>query len=417
MANSNKLEFKHMVIGHSQLQNMEKYRFENKPEINFQIDFISVADGKAPQLVEMIKEEIRHASQPLRISGIIWQNSICDLSTQTMEDIVLDIEDFLKDYPSHRVALPECQYAPQLEQYWDKIARLNTILDDYNLRQGFNSYSLHKTTMQYSKQKKSLVVRQSSYREFNNALRYQKSSKTPESNQLGFYIDEGAPKTRYAQHIRKFHKYGFNDSIAIVGPSAGSWHPHKRSSTIFFARNPVNKMKDPKTADARLIINKIKSTENHDSHREEAFKASMNNEKNDEPIGIDFEETGRNAEALEETLSEGEEKEDKQTSSSSETCSELIADRQLKAHKWLKYGEKNGMLKALKMTIKKRVKRGLKKKYARRSPSSSSSSTSSSSSEEERRRKRKKKYSRKKRSRDSSTSSSDGEKEKRKKLD
>ena len=133
MENNHGTKFKHMVIGHSQLKNMEKYKFEDQPDINFHIDFKSISGGKAPQLAKIIKEEIMLSPDPLRISAVIWQNSILDLSIQEMEDIVLDMEAFLRDYPSHRVAFPECQYVPKLERYWDKIAQLNTILNKYNL--------------------------------------------------------------------------------------------------------------------------------------------------------------------------------------------------------------------------------------------------------------------------------------------
>lgn len=173
-----------------------------------------------------------------------------------MENTVLDMERFMINYPSNRVAFPECQYVPQLELHWDKIAKLNTILNDYNLRQSFNSYSLHETTMQFSKQKKSLVVRQSRYREFNDDLKKAGHSTNQDFSNLGYHIDEGAPKTMFVQHIRKLHKYGFNDGEISGESSNNSRYQHKISSTIFVARNLINKMKDPKTVDARISSTK-----------------------------------------------------------------------------------------------------------------------------------------------------------------
>ena len=351
MENNHGTKFKHMVIGHSQLKNMEKYKFEDQPDINFHIDFKSISGGKAPQLAKIIKEEIMLSPDPLRISAVIWQNSILDLSIQEMEDIVLDMEAFLRDYPSHRVAFPECQYVPKLERYWDKIAQLNTILNKYNLRQGFNSYPLHKTTMQYSKQKKSLVVRQSSYKEFNDALKKHGAGQVDDIGQLGYHIDEGAPKTRYAQHIRRFHKNGFND----MNPSARSYDQPKRSSTIFFGRNPVNKMKNPKAADARMVINKIRADKELEKRADSEDWA-------------------------------------KKKQSTADKVQTPSFDVSYRAEEWLQYGNERGYINTLMQA------RGLKKAQVDNSPINNSDDKRSSE-EEKRVKKRKKKTEEEKRKR------------------
>ena len=172
-----------------------------------------------------------------------------------MKNIVLDMEQFLKIYPYHRVAFPKCQYVPQLNQYWEKISRLNSILDNYNTRQGLGRYGLDKVTMSNEKGK-GRIVRQTSYKEYNLALTASVKKEEHELKNLGYHIDEGAPKSRYAQHIRKYHLYGFKEDAR---PSITET-PTRKSSTISFTRTPVNAMRQPEVADARSIINEIRAS-------------------------------------------------------------------------------------------------------------------------------------------------------------
>lgn len=371
-------EVQHLVIGHSQIRHLEDYDFSDQPEINFHIDFICVGGGLAPDLIRIIKEKLTQANKPMRISAIIWQNSNWDISVQQVEEMVWDMEQFLKVYPFHRVAFPECQFVPQQERIWDKIARINSVLEKYNQRQGFSRYPLNKVTMQYSKQKKSLVVRQTSYREYNDAIRanpHLGDEAGDTYNQLGYHIDEGAPKRRYAQHIRKFHRYGFNDHNPR--PRIPSPEP-ERSSRIFFARNPVNKMKSPKVVDARMVINKIKS----DKTRQEQETHSTDNS------GPDLSKSRTVQPAILPEMAEG--------SSNSQKRMSLVG-----FDEWMTKGEDSGYLNIVTNLIKMKEKKKRGKKRKR--------SESSESSSEERKRKarnRKNKHRSKKVSSSSSSESS-----------
>jgi hypothetical protein len=378
-------DLQHMVIGHSQIRNLEDYHFPDTPDINFHIDVKSYSGGHAPQLAKIIKDEIYSASKPLRISAIIWQNSNWNTTLSEVEDIVMDMEDFLKDYPFHSVAFPECLFVPQQEKIWDKIARINTILGNYNKRQGFDRYPLHKIALQVSKNTKALNVRQCSYREFNKALTAPGGKKDHNGNNLGYHIDEGAPKRRYAQHIRKFHKFGFNDHK----PRPINQLPPKRiSKTVYFAGNPVNKMKNPKVVDARIVINKIKQN---------SGKGSANLKVEDDHE-LPVHEVGDKSKDL-----EGNEEEDEV-----QIIEPAVQDtvKKVALGKWLDQGKENGYLKAIQeliaskqdeaknmkrkkeetessSSIKQDEAKNMKRKKEETESSSSSDSESSSSSESE----------------------------------
>ena len=211
----------HLVIGHTQVKDLERYQFPEKPDINFDLTVKSIKGGKANELAQLIKRELALAKVPLRISAVIWQNSIWKITISEVIDIVDDIGLFLKGYPFHRVAFPECLFVPEQEHLWNKVHQINNVLKEYNEKQGFDRYSLFKTAQQYSKSKGMHVVRQSSYREYNKAI-----ARGEDGTGLGYYLDEGAPKRRYAQHIRMFHRYGFNTS-----PLDGKGFPDSRPSS------------------------------------------------------------------------------------------------------------------------------------------------------------------------------------------
>jgi hypothetical protein len=70
----------------------------------------------------MIKEEIRNAHIPLCVTGIIWQNSLPDLPIQSVLNTITELEEFLKEFPEHKVALPECLFVPKYHYLFEHIA-------------------------------------------------------------------------------------------------------------------------------------------------------------------------------------------------------------------------------------------------------------------------------------------------------
>ena len=413
-------DVKHLVIGHSQIRNLENYGFPDKPELNFEMEFKSYSGAKAPYLARLIKEELKNNTTPLRITAIIWQNSITDISLEEMEEIVIDMEQFLEIYPYHRVAFPECQYVPKLNQYWEKISRLNTILNDYNIRQGLGKYGLDKVTMSNEKGK-GRVVRQTCYKEYNMALTSQNSKGgTHGLDNLGYHIDEGAPKSRYALHIRKYHLYGFKANNRANTTET----PTRKSRGIFFTRTPTNTMRKPETADARSVINRIRAHKMISTPEETSLPRVFFSEENTPPAVDD-------------------------NSSDASLPKEESPDEQVKKDmtEWFQQGIKKGYVDGLKDAIINNYKKGgmenqkserrrkHKKKQKKASVSSSSdeddqieklrkkgrrkrkykeiTSTSDDSSDEEQVKKKKKK--KKMRQRTSSTSNTSSEEEKQKK--
>lgn len=246
----------HMVIGHSQVRNLESYRFPDSPDIDFDLTVKCVRGGKAFKMAQMIKKEVVEAKVPLRISAIIWQNSIWNITISEVENIVDDMETFLKVHPFHRVAFPECLFVPEQEHLWDKVHHVNLILKSYNERQGYDRYSLFKIAQQYSKAKGMYTVRQTSYREFNRA-----EDDGKDGSGLGYYLDEGPPKRRYAKHIRKFHKYGFSPKKKVEIPLANIKERGASGSSLYQPQGKMLKaFPELKKAlpDARDIITKMR---------------------------------------------------------------------------------------------------------------------------------------------------------------
>ena len=191
-------DLRHLVIGHSQIKDCWDYKYQ-EPELDFKIDWICMPGGKAQELKKLLISEIKKAQIPLRISAVIWQNSITTITLSRVKEIIEEIESTLKLHLQHRVALPECQYVPEQADYFEHIAKINLLLADFNQRHGFKRYPLFRSTMTERK-RGSFHVKQ------NRWLEYQ--TKTGP----GFHI---ADKTIYTKFIRKFHLNNLENSIEI----------------------------------------------------------------------------------------------------------------------------------------------------------------------------------------------------------
>ena len=225
---------RHLIIGHSQIRNCWECKYEEE-ELNFNMDWISVSEGKAQELKELLIQELRESQIPLRISAIIWQNSIPSISYTEVEQIIEDIEKALDQYPQHKVALPECQFVPAQAIHFEHISKINLILADFNKRQGFNSYHLHKAVMR--QRKGSLAVKQSEWLEFQN------------KTGPGYHI---ADKTKYTKFIRKFHLSNLQNAKDVF------WTPSRLDITkVMAVISPPARMVDPSEAqeDLRETLN------------------------------------------------------------------------------------------------------------------------------------------------------------------
>ena len=160
-------EYRHLVVGHSQVRGKWNVKV-NREDLQYNMDWISYSGGKARFLAKVIIRFLKsNPTMKLRISAIIWQNSVSDTSLEDMKNIVQDIQAVVEQYPQHKVAYPTLQFVPDQEQYFGRIGEFNIYLRELNLQNGMSPYNLHKTTM-ISKKGKGMRVSQSAWKEFNN---------------------------------------------------------------------------------------------------------------------------------------------------------------------------------------------------------------------------------------------------------
>ena len=214
-------KIRHLVIGHSQIIGCWDYQYEEE-ELNFDIDWICMPNGKTEELCNVLATEFQESKVPLRVSAIIWQNSIQNLSLLDVKEVVRQIETILSRYPEHRVALPECQFVPAQAAHFEHIAKTNMILAEFNKCQGYNRYPLFRSVM---RQRKALHVKQEEWTEFQN------------NTGPGYNI---ADKKKYTKFIRKFHLNNLENA------SSEPWTPINIDVTrILAVLSPPNEVIDP----------------------------------------------------------------------------------------------------------------------------------------------------------------------------
>ena len=235
--NSEDSEFMHIVVGHSQIR--DKWEVPMTGELNYPMNWISFSGGKAEFLGDEIIRILNSNDHiQLRISAIIWQNSIESSTAEDLKRIALAISDEIAKHPQHKVAFPSLHFVPQQQQFWDKIGHFNNFLRDLNIKNGLNPYNLHKTTMRKVKGK-GMKVTQTSWKEFNN------------NKGKGYHIDSHV-NVRYVKFIKTYHLRGFKDK-----ESGGSKVPNSTDSMKHLF--PSQLMRHPTERDVREILNDIKS--------------------------------------------------------------------------------------------------------------------------------------------------------------
>ena len=231
--------YRHLIIGHSQIRDKWNVYLDGT-DLNFNMDWISMSGGKARTLADEIIRILQtyEGDQPLRISAIIWQNSVEKSSIEDLKSIVRDIDNELQYHPQHKVAFPTLMYIPSQENVWDKIATFNDYLREINIRNGLNPYNLHKTTTRPGKNGKIKAV-QSAYEEYQTG------------KGKGYHIASHY-NGKYAKSIRVYHKTGFRDHQE-------SKDDHIPNPIKAKPLTPSNKMKRPEDYDMRAKLNDIKS--------------------------------------------------------------------------------------------------------------------------------------------------------------
>ena len=228
-------DYRHLVIGHSQVR--DKWRVNLPGDLSFPMDWISYSGAKSGFLKGEIIKTLRNNIEPLRISAIIWQNSIEDTSIEQFAGYIKEIEHALTKYPQHKVGFPTCPMVPQQKDCWEKVGQLNELLREANIRMGNSPYNLHKALMN-NKKGKGLRVTQGAWKEYNN------------NKGLGYHIDEKYWE-KYVKTIKTFHLTGFKDSKASRRDPA----PVDKVKHAF----PRQVMKMAREKDVRDKLNNIKS--------------------------------------------------------------------------------------------------------------------------------------------------------------
>lgn len=231
-------DLKHLVVGHSQVR--EKWDVEMTGVLNYPMNWISFSGGKAQLLGgEIIKLLRLNDDLQLRISAVIWQNSIETSSLEELMVIAKDIIKEVKKHPQHKVGFPTLHLVPAQDFLWDKISKFNEFLRKLNIENGLNPYNLHKTTMRKVKGKGMKVV-QTAWKEFNN------------NKSKGYHIDDHVNE-RYVKYIKTYHIHGFND---LPASKTSENTVQIRSSKRPY---PNQLMRDPSSRDVREVLNNIKS--------------------------------------------------------------------------------------------------------------------------------------------------------------
>lgn len=233
--------YRNLVIGHSQVRNKWTVVLPEE-ELNFQMDWISVSGGKATALGEEIIRILRTyvGDQPLRISAVIWQNSVEDTSLEDMKNLVREIQEELVYHPEHKVAFPTLHFIPQQESSWEKVGHFNDYLREVNIRNGLNPYNLHKSIMK-KKKGGGLKVQQGAFDEFQAGTG------------KGYHIAK-SKWPEYVRVIKKYHQTGFRDH-----EGAKYDHHPRATNQIMLMPSSINKMRNPKEIDLRKSLNDIKS--------------------------------------------------------------------------------------------------------------------------------------------------------------
>ena len=133
----------HMVIGHTQIKGCWDINLD-VDELNFPIDWLCMPTGLADDFLNLIKTEMQSAIKPLKITAIIWQNSIGSITPDCVRRITSEIDRLYYVFPQHSVAFPEIMFLPKLKAYSAKTAKINSILAEYNAKRDYDRYSLHK---------------------------------------------------------------------------------------------------------------------------------------------------------------------------------------------------------------------------------------------------------------------------------
>ena len=137
-----KAKERHVLVAHSQIRSCWDEKFDG--DLDFPMDFFCLPGGKAPELIDIMKEVITSSKVPIKMTGLIFQNSITELTLNQVAHILEDFAQFLKDYPEHKVAFAQGLYPPRNKDFSAHITKVNCQLITFNDHYGHDAYHLTK---------------------------------------------------------------------------------------------------------------------------------------------------------------------------------------------------------------------------------------------------------------------------------
>ena len=73
----------HLVLGHRQIRGCENICFEEK-DLNFPINWFCVSNGYPQDFLNILEDEIKTETRPLKVTGMFSQNDIPSISLDSV---------------------------------------------------------------------------------------------------------------------------------------------------------------------------------------------------------------------------------------------------------------------------------------------------------------------------------------------
>lgn len=182
---------KHIVVGHQGIKDL----WYVLPEDNVQLDWFCWSDASARFLTNKIIKILSSNLNPIRMTAIIWVNSIGIYDLEGLQCCVQDIMETLQKFPQHKVAFPAAPFVPYQQEYWASVEKLNQFLAATNVSNGLYPYNINKTIMK-NKKGKGYQVKQENWDEYKNR------------EGTGTNLSPMIPQ--YVRYIRNYHRYSFD---------------------------------------------------------------------------------------------------------------------------------------------------------------------------------------------------------------
>ena len=193
---------RHVLVAHSQIRSCWDEKFDG--DLDFPMDFICLPGGKAPELIDIMKEVISSSKVPIKMTGLIFQNSITEITLNQVVDILEDFGQFLQGYPEHKVAFAQGLYPPSNRDFAAHITKVNCQLITFNEHYGHEPFQLSKVCLGQPRAKQDFYT--------------EKLNRWSD----GYHLKD---KRKMIRFIRQFHLHSFGEGNSK--PYQNAWKVEK----------------------------------------------------------------------------------------------------------------------------------------------------------------------------------------------